>query len=294
MLRVEPLKGLKIKTNIGAKYAFYGNESFAPIAYLNASTITKNNSLFRASNRSLNYTWENTASYTRSIGAHHFTALVGTGAYVDNYFSRNSGITYQNLPVNTFAQASMNYSIVAADRIGSGSENNPHKVSSLYGRLTYDYAEKYLFTGIIRRDGSSRFGSNNKYGYFPSGSVGWVASKENFWPQNKAISFFKIRGSYGVTGNDNIGDFRYVSTIGGGRNYTYGTNDLYTVGYSPNGISNPDLKWEETSQTDIGFDATLFRNFTLTFDWYKKKLPVCCWELMFPIRRCWRPCGQCC
>jgi TonB-linked SusC/RagA family outer membrane protein len=270
-VEVEPLKGLKIKTNIGAKYAFWGNESFAPLAYLNASTITLNNSLFRGSNRSLNYTWENTASYTRSIGAHHFTALVGTGAYVDNYISRNSGITYQNLPINTFAAASMNFSIVPAYRIGSGSESNPHKVSSLIGRLTYDYAEKYLFTGIIRRDGSSRFGSNNKYGYFPSGSVGWVASKENFWPQNKAISFFKIRGSYGVTGNDNIGDFRYVSTIGGGRNYTYGSSDLYTIGYSPNALANPDLKWEQTSQTNVGFDATLFRNFSLTFDWYNKK-----------------------
>ena len=270
-VEIEPLKGFKVRTNIGAKYAFYGNESFAPIAYLNASTITKNNSLFRGSNRSFNYTWENTASYSRSIGLHNFTALVGTGAYVDNYFSRNSGVTYQNLPINTFADASMNYSVVAADRIGSGSENTPHKVSSIYGRLTYDYGEKYLFTGIIRSDGSSRFGSNNKYGYFPSASVGWVASKEHFWPANTAINFFKLRGSYGVTGNDNIGDFRYVSTIGGGRNYTFGTNDLYTVGYSPNGISNPDLKWEQTSQADVGFDATLLRNFTVSFDWYNKK-----------------------
>ncbi|MDB5231759.1 MAG: TonB-dependent receptor [Chitinophagaceae bacterium] len=270
-VEIEPLKGFKVRTNIGAKYAFYGSESFAPIAYLNASTITKNNSLFRGSNRSFNYTWENTASYTRSIGLHNFTALVGTGAYVDNYFSRNSGVTYQNLPINTFADASMNYSVVAADRIGSGSENTPHKVTSVYGRVTYDYGEKYLFTGIIRRDGSSRFGSNNKYGYFPSASVGWVASKEHFWPGKTPVTFFKLRGSYGVTGNDNIGDFRYVSTIGGGRNYTYGTNDVYTVGYSPNGISNPDLKWEQTSQADIGFDASLFRNFTVSFDWYNKK-----------------------
>jgi TonB-linked SusC/RagA family outer membrane protein len=268
---IEPLKGLKIRSNIGAKYSFWGNESFAPISYLNASTITKNNALYRENDRGLNYTWENTASYSRNIGAHHVTLLAGTGAYVDNYFSRNGGVTYQNLPVNTYGEASMNYSIVAADRIGWGGEYTPHKVSSIYGRVTYDYSEKYLFTGIIRRDGSSRFGSNNKYGYFPSGSVGWVASKENFWPQNKVVGFFKLRGSYGVTGNDNIGDFRYVSTISGGRNYTFGSNDLYTIGYSPNGISNPDLKWEQTSQTDVGFDATLFNNFFLTIDWYKKK-----------------------
>ena len=258
---IEPIRGLKIRSNIGAKYSFYGNESFAPIAYLNASTITKNNSFYRENDRGLNYTWENTASYSRSIDAHHFTVLAGTGAYVDNYLSRNGGVTYQNLPINSFHDASMNYSVVAADRIGWGSEYTAHKVSSVYGRLTYDYAEKYLFTGIIRRDGSSRFGSNNKYGYFPSGSVGWVASKESFWPQNKVVGFFKLRGSYGVTGNDNIGDFRYVSTISGGRNYTFGSSDLYTIGYSPNGISNPDLKWEQTSQADVGFDASSVHQF---------------------------------
>lgn len=270
-VEIEPVKGLKIRSNVGAKLSFWGNESFTPFSYLNASTIGKLKSFYRESDRGLNYTWENTASYTRAFGSHNLTALVGTGAYLDNYISRNMGVTYQNIPVNTFEEASMNYSVIAADRIGWGSESTPHKVSSVYGRLTYNYNEKYLFTGIIRRDGSSRFGGNNKYGYFPSGSAGWVASRENFWPQNNVVSFFKIRGSYGITGNDNIGDFRYVSTIGGGRNYTYGGNDLYSIGYSPNAPSNADLKWEETSQADIGFEASLFKNFTLTFDWYTKK-----------------------
>ena len=267
----QPIKGLKIRSNLGVKLAFWGNESFSPIAYLNASTITKNNSFYRENDRGMNYSWENTVSYTRNFGEHNLTALVGTGAYVDNYLSRNGGVTYQNLPVNTFKDASMNFALVPADRIGWGSENTAHKVSSVYGRLTYDYAEKYLFTGILRQDGSSRFGSNNKYGYFPSGSVGWVASKEDFWPQNDIIRFLKIRGSYGITGNDNIGDFRYVSTISGGRNYTFGGNDLYTIGYSPDALANQDLKWEQTSQLDIGFDATILQDFTIGFDWYKKK-----------------------
>ena len=268
---VEPIKGLKIRSNVGVKLAFWGNESFSPLSYLNSSTIRKNNAFYRESDRGMNYSWENTASYTRSIGFHNFTALVGTGAYVDNYVSRNGGVTYQNLPVNTFKEASMNFSIVPADRIGWGSEYTEHKVSSLYGRLTYNYNEKYLFTGIVRRDGSSRFGNNNKYGFFPSGSVGWVASKENFWPTNKVVNFLKVRGSYGITGNDNIGDFRYVSTISGGRNYTFGSSDLYTVGNSPDALANPDLKWEETSQLNIGFDANVYKDFTVSFDWYKKK-----------------------
>ncbi|HYH13948.1 MAG TPA: TonB-dependent receptor [Flavisolibacter sp.] len=270
-LELEPIKGLKIRSNVGAKYAFWGAESFTPLFYLNASTIGKNNSFYRENNRAINYTWENTASYSRKFGAHNVSALIGTGAYVNNYLSRNGGVTYRNLPVSSYDEASsMNFPVTPENTVGWGSESTPHKVSSIYGRVTYDYNEKYLFTGIIRRDGSSRFGSNNKYGYFPSGSIGWVASREDFWPSNRVVTFLKVRGSYGVTGNDNIGDFRYVSTIGGGRNYTFG-NDSYVIGYSPNAPSNPDLRWEETSQTDIGFDATIFKNFSLTFDWYKKK-----------------------
>ncbi|MDB5200815.1 MAG: TonB-dependent receptor [Ferruginibacter sp.] len=272
-LEAEPIRGLKLRTNIGAKYAFYGSESFSPISHLNASTNTNNNSFYTENDRALNYTWENTISYSNTIrNVHHFTVLAGTGAYVDQYTSRYSGVTYRNLPVNTFKEAvSMNFSVLPADVLAFGSQATPHKVSSVYGRLNYDYAEKYLFTGIVRRDGSTRFGSNNKYGYFPSGSVGWVASKENFFPQNNVVTFLKLRGSYGITGNDNAADFAYVSTINGGRNYTFGGSDLYTLGFSPNSLSNPDLQWEETRQTDIGFDASIFKNFTVAFDWYKKK-----------------------
>ncbi len=264
---IEPIKGFKVKSDVGAKLAFYGDESFAPVCYLNASTSTSVNSYYRANNRGLIWNWENTASYTRSFGKHNGTILIGTSAYVENYIGVNA--TFRNLPVNTFDEASMNYNVVATDRIGGGWETPDHKVSSLFARLIYNYNEKYLFTGIIRRDGSSRFGSNNKYGIFPSASVGWVASRESFWPENKVVTFVKIRGSYGVNGNDNIGDFQYVSTVGGGRNYTFG-NDGYVIGYSPNAPANPDLKWEQTSQLDLGFETTFFENLTLVFDWFNK------------------------
>jgi len=265
---IEPIKGLKVKSDIGNKLAFYGNESFSPVVYLNASTSTSNNSFFRANNRMLIWNWENTASYTRSFGKHNGTVLIGTSAYVESYSGVNA--TYKNLPVNTFNEASMNYSIVAADRLGGGWETPDHKVSSMFARFIYNYNEKYLFTGIIRRDGSSRFGSNNKYGIFPSASLGWVTTRENFWPKNKVVTFLKVRGSYGVNGNDNIGDFQYISTVGGGRNYTFG-NDNYVIGYSPNAPANPDLKWEQTSQLNIGFEATLLQDITVVFDWYNKK-----------------------
>lgn len=270
---IEPVKGLKIRTNIGAKYAFYGSESFNPYYYYN--TVNKNtdhNSLYSESNRALNYTWENTASYTTAFGEHHVTALVGTGAYINNYQSRGQGTTYYDLPVNNFEDAqSGRFTLPDSVKKGFTYQNYPDKLSSVYGRIMYDYAEKYLIQGIIRRDGSSHFGSNNKYGYFPGASVGWVASKEDFWPENKVVNFLKIRGSYGTTGNDNIANFAYVSSVANGRNYTFGTNDNYTFGNSPAAIANPDLKWEQTSQTDIGFDANLHNNFNLSFDWFKKK-----------------------
>lgn len=276
---IEPIKGLKIKSDAGAKLAFYGNESFAPVCYLNAATSTAINSYYRANNRGLIWNWENTASYTRSFGKHNGTVLIGTSAYVENYIGVNA--TYKNLPVNTFDEASMNYNIPASDKLGGGWETPDHKVSSIFARLIYNYNEKYLFTGIIRRDGSSRFGSNNKYGYFPSASVGWVTSRENFWPENKILTFFKIRGSYGVNGNDNIRDFAYMSTVSGGRNYTFGA-DNYIIGYSPDAPANPDLKWEQTSQLNLGFEATLISDLTLAFDWFSKNTTGMLQEVVLP------------
>jgi len=268
-VEIEPIKGLKFRTNIGAKQAFWGNTSFSPIVYLNASTQTTNNSFYRENNRGFNWTFENTVSYNKNFGYHNLTVMAGTGAYVDNN-SVSNGVTYYNLPVNSFKEASMNFATVADDILAWGSESYKHKISSIYGRVIYDYNDKYLFTGLIRRDGSSRFGANKKYGYFPSGSIGWVVSREDFFPTNNVVSFLKIRGSYGITGNDAIGDFQFISTVGGGRNYPFGY-DNYLIGYSPNAPANPDLQWEQTSQLNIGFEASLFRNFSLTFDWYRKK-----------------------
>ncbi len=276
---ISPVKGLKFKSDLGAKLAFWGDESFTPVSYLNAASLTSINAYSRSNSKGFTWNFENTVSYSYNIVNHSFTGLLGTSAFVDN--SRGTGVTYQNLPVTTFEQASMNYSTTAEQRDGYGWESPDHKVSSLFARLIYNYDEKYLFTGIIRRDGSSRFGPNNKYGVFPSASLGWVASREGFWPENEIVNSLKIRGSYGVVGNDNIGDFRYLSTVGGGRNYTFGEDSL-AVGYSPDKLSNPDLKWEQTSQANIGFEATILENFTVVFDIYNKKTSGMLADIIIP------------
>ncbi|MDP9081246.1 MAG: TonB-dependent receptor [Bacteroidota bacterium] len=269
---VDPIPGLAIKSTIGTKMAFFGSESFTPVFYLNSSTINTPNHYNRDVNRLINWNVENTASYTRSFKKHNVNVLIGQGSYIEN-LSVNTGIDEYGLPITSYKDASLNYgnSILPAYKIGYGGEGQAHHVSSLFARLNYDYDEKYIIQGIIRRDGSSRFGGNNKYGNFPSISAGWVPSKESFWPQNNVVDFLKLRGGYGVVGNDNIPDNAFLSTVGGGRNYSFGTGDSYISGYSPNAPSNPDLKWEQTSQTNIGLDAVLFHDFSLTLEWYKKK-----------------------
>lgn len=267
-LEAEPIKGLKLRSTIGTKLAFWGSESFTPVYYLNASTNTTQTAFNRSTNKRRDYNLENTISYTRDLGNHNFSVLLGQGAYRDN-FSTGVSLTVFDIPVDNFDDASLNYNVPVSSTSPGGYENAPHKVSSLFARANYNFMEKYLVSVVMRRDGSSRFGSNNKYGYFPSASLGWVTSSEDFWPENKIINFLKIRGSYGVVGNDNIGDFAYISTIGGGRSYTFGDNQ-YTIGYSPDAPANPDLKWEETTQTNIGFEANVLEDFTVTFDWYKK------------------------
>jgi TonB-linked SusC/RagA family outer membrane protein len=280
-LELEPIKGLKWRTTLGGKLSYWGYENFTPVSYLNTTNITQQNSLSRNSNQGFGWNIENIASYTKSISNHNFTVLIGQGSYVDN-ITHGSTVTYKDLPIDSYKDASFNLPVAEDKKIASAIDGYEHIVTSLFSRLTYDYNEKYLVTGIIRRDGSSRFGSNNKYGTFPSFSLGWVPSKEEFWIENKVVNQLKFRGGYGVTGNDNIGDFKFLSTIGGGRNYTVGNSGSVTVGNSPNAPSNPDLKWEETSQTNVGFDATLFSDFNLSFDWYIKKTTGILQDIILP------------
>jgi len=267
---LEPIKGLKLRSTLGSKIAFYGAESFTPAFYLNSSTTNSQNNYNRNSTRLFNWNLENTASYTKTLKKHSVTLLLGQGAYSENV-SYGTSVTYYNLPVDNFNDASLNFSVPATSIVGSGGEGQAHTIASLFARLNYNYDEKYIVEGVIRRDGSSRFGGNNKYGVFPSFSLGWVPSKEKFWPKNDVVDFAKLRGGYGVVGSDAIADNAFLSTIGGGRNYSFGTSDGYISGYSPNAPSNPNLKWEQTSQTNIGLDLVVFHDFSVTAEWYKKK-----------------------
>lgn len=269
-IEAEILPGLKFRSTTGAKLAYYGSDNFTPVFFLNGATKRDKNELFRSYKKSFSWNWENTLNYAKKLGDHNFSILLGKGTYVDNITSGNDA-TYQGIPATTHAEASFNVDIPLTDKFVNAYNSLAveHRVESLFARLNYDYKEKYILTGIIRRDGSTRFGPNHKYGTFPSFSLGWVPTKEEFWKENNVVNNLKIRGGYGVTGNDSSPDFLYLSTIGNKRNYTIG--GIVTPGQSPNAIANPDLKWEETKQVNVGFESTLFHDFNLSVDLFNKK-----------------------
>lgn len=264
-----PIPGLTIRSTLGGKLAFWGNNAYTPIFYLNSSSSNTRTQFAREMNWMRTFNIENTASYSRTFGDHSFTILAGQGAYSDG-FSENVSTRFFDIPATSYETATLRFKTVAANRTTDGSEGTDHKLFSLFSRLNYNYKEKYLASALVRRDGSSRFAPGNRYAVFPSFTLGWVPTMETFWPENKVVNFLKVRGSYGVTGSDGIGDFSYVPLVGSGRNYSFGSGNVINIGWSPNAAANPDLIWEETAQTNIGIDASIFNDFTITADWYKK------------------------
>lgn len=270
-LEASPNKHFKLRSSLGGKLAYWGGLGFTPIFYLSPTqnNIIRNN-YNKSNNNSFNWNIENTLNINYKFGEHDVTVLLGQGVYVENIGGSSSNTIY-NLPINNFSDASFRFDIPQSDRESGTSDNIEHKLSSLFARVNYSYMDKYLFTGILRRDGSSRFGLNKKYGVFPGASVGWNVSNEDFWKSNKVISRLKLRANYGVVGNDAISEFGYAAIVAGGYNYTMGypSQTIYT-GYAPLSLENPDLHWEETRQTDVGFEALMLDGLTVNFDVYKK------------------------
>ena len=261
------IDGLKFRSSIGTDLAFWGNEGFTPVHYLNATNRVDINNYNRAQNRGLYWIFQNTLSYQKVFGDHDISIVAGTNAEKNS--GQGIGGSVQDIPVDNLEDASLSFFTPAETQSFYGFEYQG-TLASYLGRINYNYAGKYLFTTTLRADGSSKFGTNNKFGYFPAASVGWVLTQESFLLNNPVINFLKIRASWGVNGNDQIGDFRFVSTVGGGRNYTFGLDDRLVNGTSPNAIANQDLRWEETQQTNIGIDAKIFKRVSVTVDLFEK------------------------
>lgn len=263
-------KTLTFKTSLNGKKSYWGSRAFTPKYYLspNYNNTTFNN-LNKVDQNKFEWSMENTLTYQNRFGDHNLNVLVGQGVYEYN-ISGGTSLTYTNLPIDNWYDASFNFDIPQDNITATGWDGIRTHKASYFGRVIYDYADKYLFTGTIRRDGSSKFATNKHWGTFPSMSLGWNINKENFWPENKVINTLKLRGGYGVLGNDEMDNFRFANFMVSGSNYTNSGNNII-IGYAPSTLENPNLKWEETSQLNIAVDFKLLNNFTFTADWYKKK-----------------------
>ncbi len=267
---VKFLNDFTFKSSLNGKKAYWGSQNFTPLFYLNPNySNLVNNSLNRTTQTKFEWSMENTLNYQKKLGDHNFNVLVGTG-YYDYNIGYGQSVTYTNLPITSYEAASFNFFTPTENRTVDAWDNVEWNKASYFGRLIYDYKNKYLFTGTLRYDGSSVFGREYHWGTFPAFSLGWNVEKENFWPQNNVINTLKLRGGYGTLGNDGIGTFNFASYYVAGANYTNG-NGTVMPGYYPSGLANPYLKWETTSQTNIAADMKLFNDFTLTVDLYNKK-----------------------
>lgn len=202
-------------------------------------------------NKSAYYIIENTISYKKTLNRHNIEGLIG---------SINQKFRFENSAIQTrnFASGSVGTPNGGSELFVATADKSERANSSFLSRVNYSFDDKYLFTANFRADGSSAFGPNNRWGYFPSFSAGWRVTEEKFMPEESFLSDFKVRAGWGIVGNDQIANYAYLGRIGAGANYPFGGS--VQPGTFPASIENLELKWEESEQTNIGIDVSLFKN----------------------------------
>ncbi|MHA4812392.1 SusC/RagA family TonB-linked outer membrane protein, partial [Flavitalea flava] len=260
------LEGLTYRASFNADMSGTLNDYYSPISILGA--VERNASSGSAIKGNVNTTsllHESILTYTRSFGEH---AVKITGVYGSqkNLYNTNS-ISASGFPNDATTDEALG---LAINRTVSSSRSKD-RLDSYMGRVNYGYKNKYFLDLTARYDGASKFGENKKYGFFPAAAGAWRIIEENFMKDQSLFSDFKLRGSYGITGNAAaIDPYQSLALVASGSNYQF--NHTYTVGISPTGIANNDLKWERSQQTDIGLDLGFFNNrITLVMDYYQKK-----------------------
>lgn len=271
-------EGLKFKSSYGADLAFWGNDGYTFPYFLatQGKNITQS-SVFSNMHRGFTWQVENTLTYTKTFDdKHNLTVLLGQSA--KEYTLRELyGDDYDLLETNP-DKANINSAIADRDeeRVAGGTGGFSNQtLASYFGRIDYNFDERYMIQATVRRDGSSNFGPNHKWAVFPSVSLGWNVTNEAFMDSRPDwFSNLKLRASWGKNGNERIGQFRYTSLMDGGQNYYFGSGDNAKMQYgsSPSKIANPNVKWEESEQLDLGFESRFFNNsLTFGFDYFKKK-----------------------
>lgn len=278
-VEIEPLLNLKFKSVYGVDSWFGHSRSMNPTYHLGVLYNDAVDGATQSQYFGANTTWTNTLSYDTKFGDHKITAVIGTellrNQVNDNVSATRNNLLFPGNPKyaylnNTQSPASIN------DINASGADwaANGGAVQSFFARAQYDYKEKYLLSATMRADGSSNFAEENRWGYFPSVSAGWVITKEDFMSSTANIlNFAKLRGSWGQNGNQSIDAFQYQSNISYSfPGYFFGdTKPVSGTTAVLSNVPNPDIKWETSEQLDFGIDARLFDSkLGVTFDWYKK------------------------
>jgi TonB-linked SusC/RagA family outer membrane protein len=270
-LTFDILPGLSYKATADFEWGYNSDRSVTPVYELNTDQTNASSRVYNSLSESFTWQWENILQYNRSFGRNNVNVLAGT-TLSSNFYQYVNGTRY-DLIETSLDKGFLNIS-GAADgdsraRVYGGASD--HKLASVFGRLSYNFDERYMVEATIRRDGSSNFGKNNRYAIFPSVSAGWVITREQFMEvRPQWMDFAKLRASWGRNGNENIGSFGYTSLIQTG-DYRAVIDDQILQGAKPNGYSNPNLKWETSEQTDIGLDLRFFGTLTFSVDYFDKQ-----------------------
>lgn len=277
-IQYKPVKGLTLKSSFNAEIRDNKFFSFNPstaTSRINVSIPTVAQSV-RDNTSMLSWLNENIATYTRSFNDHNFELLAG-------YTNQTYRMERTRIQADTYADDRLPtiQGAINVNRGGTYSDVGEWSLSSVLSRLTYNYKGKYLFTASLRADGSSRFGSENRWGVFPSTSVGWVLSDEGFLADNSSVSFAKIRASYGVTGNNNIGNFTQYALVNNTINAVFGNN--VASGAAVTSLSNTRLGWETTASFDAGIDFGLWDDrIQFVYDYYNKRTTNLLYSVQVP------------
>lgn len=269
----EIMKDLTLKITFGADLSTANRAFYWPKQTHRGNS--KNGEANQRYRKDVSYLNENILTYNKVLGDHSFNVV--------------GGYTWQIFHYKHFEASSTGYStdLYLANNLGAGttygqpgSNRSQNQLASYLGRLNYIYKDRYLFTLTARADGSSKFGANNKWSFFPSFAVAWRASEEAFLREVDWLSNLKVRASYGKTGNQNIDNYKSLAMLG---TMNYALGGMLNSGVGPNNIPNPDLKWETTASIDVGLDIGLFNNrLSLVVDYYYKKTTDLLWNISTP------------
>jgi len=270
---MKPIKNLTITSKLGYRGAFTGSYHFNYIYYANDVTKNDNIEVGRTNGNSIYYQWENFANYIYTLGKHNLTTMLGT-SYSEPY-STTVSATGNAILKDDPLYRDLNYLTATATKTVAGGYSNVGRQFSYFGRFIYNYADKYVLQGSLRRDASdlSILPIESRWGTFPALSAGYTLSNEDFFPKNTPINTMKLRASWGQNGSTGpLGGFAYRASIGSIGSYPYSDAIAYQIGSAPSTLSNPQLKWETSEQLDFGVDIRAFNNrMTFGFDYYEKK-----------------------